>query len=473
MLRFVISAFAVLLCFPSLGNLVAQDATQTTLVHSKKFLDQKQIDWFKWSGSKRGDTNCVSCHTNATYLLARPTIHRAVKNDSSTTLEELLVRNAIKRVGNWKTNRPYYGGRRADSSRGTESVINALTLSSYDQMLNRKEPSEETIAALKIMWSEQKTEGSTQGAWAWLNFNLEPWESKQAEYFGAALAAFAVARTPGNYSRSEEIKQNLSSLKTYLATPFKQSKLSAYHQAYLLWVSTEFDGLISREEQKRIAMNLAKLQNEDGGWALAKLGKWKRLDDSDAATESDGYATGLVVNVLLRVDQNGNKKTLQRGLKWLNDNFDSEKASWIGISPNVDRSESSDRVKGFMTTAATALAALALAENHVRQSSSNSVSQADIEKAKRNVRVYSQTCKMYRLDVGKPPKTLESLIHRPKTGNESRLWRGPYLATSKIPHDPWGNPYILKTDPNTNVSYVFSAGPDGKENTDDDIGRKK
>ena len=30
------------------------------------------------------------------------------------------------------------------------------------------------------------------GAWTWLNFNYEPWESPNSPYFGASLAALAV-----------------------------------------------------------------------------------------------------------------------------------------------------------------------------------------------------------------------------------------------------------------------------------------
>ena len=46
------------------------------------------------------------------------------------------------------------------------------------------------------------------------------------------------------------------------------------------------------------------------------------------------------------------------------------------------------------------------------------------------------------------------------------------FESAKLPVDPWGNPYIYyypgKHNPN---SYdLLSAGPDGKEGTDDDIG---
>ena len=72
----------------------------------------------------------------------------------------------------------------------------------------------------------------------------------------------------------------------------------------------------------------------------------------------------------------------------------------------------------------------------------------------------------YEVDNGFYPKSLQDLLVQP--GN-ARNWHGPYL--DKIPVDPWGNPYIYYF-PGKHVpgSYdLLSAGPDGKEGTDDDI----
>ena len=51
-------------------------------------------------------------------------------------------------------------------------------------------------------------------------------------------------------------------------------------------------------------------------------------------------------------------------------------------------------------------------------------------------------------------------------------WDGPYLKQSKLPTDPWGHAYGYAYPPvrgDTDVPDIWSFGPDGKENTEDDI----
>ena len=75
----------------------------------------------------------------------------------------------------------------------------------------------------------------------------------------------------------------------------------------------------------------------------------------------------------------------------------------------------------------------------------------------------------YEVDMGNYPRGLQDLITPP--GN-ARNWHGPYFDPPKLPVDPWGNAYIYifpgKHNPN---SYdLLSAGPDGRQGTEDDIG---
>lgn len=73
----------------------------------------------------------------------------------------------------------------------------------------------------------------------------------------------------------------------------------------------------------------------------------------------------------------------------------------------------------------------------------------------------------YEIDNGVFPKSLQDLIHQP---NDARNWHGPYL--DKLPVDPWRHLYIYyyPGKHNPNDYDLLSAGPDGKEGTDDDIG---
>jgi general secretion pathway protein G len=75
----------------------------------------------------------------------------------------------------------------------------------------------------------------------------------------------------------------------------------------------------------------------------------------------------------------------------------------------------------------------------------------------------------YEVDNGNYPKSLQDLVVAPGT---AKNWHGPYFDSAKLPVDPWGNPYIYYYPGKHNPSGydLLSAGPDGKEGTDDDLG---
>ncbi|HUB86663.1 MAG TPA: type II secretion system protein GspG [Verrucomicrobiae bacterium] len=67
------------------------------------------------------------------------------------------------------------------------------------------------------------------------------------------------------------------------------------------------------------------------------------------------------------------------------------------------------------------------------------------------------------------PQSLQDLLKQPAGATH---WIGPYLDPPKLPVDPWGHEYFYACPGkhNTNSYDLFSAGPDGKPGTDDDIG---
>ena len=73
----------------------------------------------------------------------------------------------------------------------------------------------------------------------------------------------------------------------------------------------------------------------------------------------------------------------------------------------------------------------------------------------------------YEVDAGKYPGSLQDLVLRPEIFTN---WHGPYL--DKLPVDPWGSPYyyLYPGKHNPNGYDLWSAGPDGKEGTADDVG---
>ena len=73
--------------------------------------------------------------------------------------------------------------------------------------------------------------------------------------------------------------------------------------------------------------------------------------------------------------------------------------------------------------------------------------------------------------MGRYPTTeegLNALLKAPE-GTEDR-WAGPYVRD--IPKDPWGNEYqyAFPATRSRDAYDIWSMGPDGKNNTDDDIG---
>jgi general secretion pathway protein G len=80
---------------------------------------------------------------------------------------------------------------------------------------------------------------------------------------------------------------------------------------------------------------------------------------------------------------------------------------------------------------------------------------------------------VYRIHMGDYPTTaegLQALITPP--ANKADRWRGPYLQESKLPTDPWGEPYQYRYPgvKNKDRYDLWSKGPDKTDGTEDDIG---
>jgi general secretion pathway protein G len=80
---------------------------------------------------------------------------------------------------------------------------------------------------------------------------------------------------------------------------------------------------------------------------------------------------------------------------------------------------------------------------------------------------------VYRIHMGDFPTTsegLQALITAP--ANKADRWRGPYLLDSKLPIDPWGEPYQYRYPgvKNKTTYDLWSKGPDKADGTEDDIG---
>ena len=127
---------------------------------------------------------------------------------------------------------------------------------------------------------------------------------------------------------------------------------------------------------------------------------------------------------------------------------------------------------------------------------------ADINTTKTQIGMFKSSLERYALDMNRFPSTeqgLKALVSAPaadsvggeesfnegveddfaleedgeeSSGGGNTNWSGPYVKTEKLPKDPWGNSYRYQFPPThnkLNEPDIWSLGPDGKENTEDDI----
>lgn len=321
----------------------------------------------QWPRAARDhETFCISCHTAVPYAMSRPALRGALAEQGPSANERRLLENVTKRVRLWKEIAPFYsdadrGVYKSVESRGTESVLNALILSSNAAHLG--DLSDDTRAAFENMWAEQQTAGDQKGAWRWLRFKNEPWEADDSGYYGAALAVVAVGTAPENYRARPEIQNNLKMLSSYLNR--EAAAQTTINRAVLLWASAKVPGLVDAQQQKALVSELLGKQQPDGGWSLAALvGSWARHDGTPQQPESDGYATGLITFALQEAGVPREDAQLKRGLAWLADNQNKTRGSWPSHSlNNNDAHHISPDTVLFMNDAATSYAVLSLSDS--------------------------------------------------------------------------------------------------------------
>ncbi len=327
-----------------------------------EFLDARAEWWRIWPLAKRDhDTSCASCHSTVPYALARSTLRATLGETGPSLPEAALLGDVVKRVNLWKEIGPYYPDQRVglpktSESRGVESILNALVLSSRDATDGQL--SSDTRQAFENMWKLQFTRGDLTGGWAWLYFDLAPWESEDAGYFGATLAAVAVGIAPENYAGSTEIEKQLESLREYLLQDYAER--SAFDKAMLLWASAELPGLLTEEQSSSVTEEILGLQNSDGGWGLALLDSWGEGEDGYLPEpDSDGYATGLIAFALQKAGVSPKQAKLDRAIEWLVRNQNPINGNWPAYSLNKERDPTTERGL-LMSDAATAFAVMAL-----------------------------------------------------------------------------------------------------------------
>jgi squalene-hopene/tetraprenyl-beta-curcumene cyclase len=344
-----------------LNVLGAPDTSGWDAKAAAAYLDSRANWWTTWPNAARDrGTYCMSCHTTLPYALARPALRDLLGERAPSVSEEKILGNLLTRARNWREVEPWYpdqtrGIPKTSESRAIEAVMNALVLSRRDAQSGNL--TEDARTALDVMWALQMKTGPNTGAWTWLNFEMEPWESPNSPYFGAAMAVLAVGSAPEGYSASPEVAERVKALGAYFQR--QHGSVSLLNQLTALWATTRVPTLLSQHQREATVAATFALQQPDGGWSTVSLGSYKRMDKTESDTRTDGFATALATLALQSAGVPASDARLGKGLDWLKRNQDRTTGRWTAVSPNKERDPHSDQGK-FMSDAATAYAVLSL-----------------------------------------------------------------------------------------------------------------
>jgi len=326
-----------------------------------RYLDTR-LDWWRhWPKAQRDhETVCISCHTALPHVLGRPSLRATLGEHARSPAELAMFDDVTKRVYMWHDVDPFYtdqknGMAKSGEARGVESVLNALFLVTRDN--ERGLFGTDTRRAFAQMWALQMQSGDLKGGFPWLNFHLEPWESPSATYWGATLAALAVARAPASYSADPAIAPQIEALRGYLRGGLTGQSL--YSRALILIADSELHGVADPAQREAIVAELVTAQGADGGWSLPALAPWQRVDKSPLPTTSDGYATAIVAFALRESASASGAASLDKAKRWLIAHQDKASGAIPAKSINKDRQAGTDAYL-FMTDHATGIAALVL-----------------------------------------------------------------------------------------------------------------
>ncbi|MDP7204943.1 MAG: prenyltransferase/squalene oxidase repeat-containing protein [Pirellulaceae bacterium] len=273
----------------------------------KAALDYLEKGSLAWSRKR----NCVSCHTNGTYMQMRPEL-TPLLGKPTAEMREFYV----KRLGQLA---------RANVDvlkkglKPTQVAYVAIGLASWDAHVTG-ELSAETRSGLDLMLKVQSEDGSWNNIDCW-----PPFES--SSYHGATVAATALALAPGYL---EELKKDgrigqVEKLKTYLR---QTTPPHDYGRLLLLWASTRMDGLLDKQQQQEIVQMIFSHQQADGGWSMRTFstpeawGGGSRAEKLRAEPEyknppSDGHQTGLAVIVLRDAGIPAGDPRIEKAVNWI------------------------------------------------------------------------------------------------------------------------------------------------------------
>lgn len=272
------------------------------------YLDRASLNWQK-------KKKCATCHTNMSYMMARPALS-SVQKDSG----EVRAFFEDYRKVRWAKRGP-------TEDQGFWPIVVGTGLT-FNDVGSSGKLSDVTREVLDMMWSAQREDGG----WRWPDCDYAPIE--EDEHFGVTLAALTVGVAPDGYSESPKAKAGLEKLRTYLKN---NPPKSLHHRAMLAWASVRIGGIATEDDREKALKELLGLQRPDGGWSTSGfLTDWKGLERESGEpleTEtSDAYGTGFVIIIARELGVPADDPRLQKGIQWILTN-QRESGKWFTRSP--------------------------------------------------------------------------------------------------------------------------------------------
>lgn len=305
---------------------------------SKTYQDKRNQDW-----SERN--KCLCCHTTLPYVLAR-----GLDAGSKVNFDKFKALT-LEKVENPDSLPWYHGDQAGRDSKPTEAVLNALTLLMHD--LSSQVPLQATtLKAVDSIFVKLEPNGRLH----WLDFNLQPFESKKGELWGNSMALLAVEMAK-KHSSYEPPMEKYAKLKAFVFS--KENQLKPQEMAVLLWANSQgvSGRFLSAALASRFINGIIESQNPNGSFdQKAALGFGKK--------EESVYSTAISLIGIVKAGY-GNHPSAHKAAKWLADkqatgNFLQMGAAtvlWNATSMNRTDSLFNDR---FASDYSTSYASLAL-----------------------------------------------------------------------------------------------------------------
>jgi len=91
------------------------------------------------------------------------------------------------------------------------------------------------------------------------------------------------------------------------------------------------------------------------------------------------------------------------------------------------------------------------------------LSESRTKTARLQIESFGSALDLFYIDASRYPTTSEGLDALVKRPSGVEVWNGPYIKGSRVPLDPWGNPYHYRSPVEKAPYEIFSFGSDGRE----------